>query len=220
MVDYKVKKYEEQGSREIALHFMQALVEVASECFVILNSHLRVLMANPTFYQVFQVSPGQTENKLLYELGNGQWNISALRNLLEEILPKKRVVMNFEVEHVFPVIGRKTILLNARQLDSVQLIILALEDITERKELERKLTAYANELEHKVAERTGELASRVDELERLNKTMVGRELKMMELKKEIERIKKMSKNGNGRHNGKKNGLPAGKAGNGNHRNAR
>lgn len=177
-----------KGSKELALHYMTTLVEVARESFLILDSDLRVVSANPTFYQNFMVSQGETEKKLLYELGNGQWNIPELKSLLEEILPKQKVVKDYEVKHVFETIGEKTILLNARQIDidTVQMIVLAMEDITVRKELEKKLAEYTTGLEVKATERTRELADRVKELESLNKAMVGRELKMIELKKELE----------------------------------
>lgn len=174
-------------SQELALHYMKTLVEVARESFLILDSKLRVVSANPTFYQNFQVSAEQTEDVLLYKLGNGQWNIPLLKSLLEEILPLKKVVKDYEVKHLFQKIGEKTILLNARQIDinKTHMIVLAMEDITVRKELERKLAEYTTGLELKVAERTGEIADRVKDLESLNKAMVGRELKMIELKKEL-----------------------------------
>jgi len=181
---------------------MKTLVEVARESFLILDRDLRVISANEVFYQNFKVTLKQTENVFLYELGNGQWNISELKRLLEEILPKKKVV-KYEVKHSFPTIGEKTILLNARQIDSVQLIILAMEDITVRKELEEKLAEYAKNLATKVAEQTAELIDRVKELEASNKTMVDREIKMVELKEEIENLKKRIKNGNGNGNHKK-----------------
>ena len=111
---------------------------------------------------------------------------------------------NYEVTHVFETIGKKTVLLNARQIDTVQLIILAIEDITDRKNLEEKLAKHTKGLEIKVAERTMELADRVKELEMINKSMVGRELKMIELKKEIENLKKLVKNGNGKNGNGKN----------------
>lgn len=180
-----------------AVHYMKTLVEVARESFLILNADLRVISANPTFYQNFQVSPEKTENKFIYKLGNGQWDIPELRRLLEKVLPEKKIVKDYKVTHTFQTIGKKTILLNARQIDSVQLIIIAMEDISTRKELEEKLTEYTNRLEVKVVERTAELAERVKELETLNKTMIGRELKMVELKKEVENLRKMVKNGNG-----------------------
>lgn len=183
-----MQKNESKESQELALHYMKTLVEVARESFLILDSDLRVVCANPTFYENFKVSPEQTENVFLYELGNGQWNIPVLKSLLEEILPQKKVVKDYEVTHSFQKIGEKTICLNARQIDidTAHMIVLAMEDITERKELEQKLAKYTTELEVKVLERTREIGDRVKELESLNKVMVGRELKMIELKKELE----------------------------------
>ena len=186
----KIKDAELKKSKDLALHYMQTLVDVARESFLIIDADLRVISANPVFYQNFQVTSAQTEGVLLYDLGNGQWNIPELRKLLGEILPKKEVVRDYQVEHVFEAIGKKTMVLNARQIDTVQLIVLAIEDITVKKDLELKLADFAKEQEAKIAERTKELAERVRELEILNKTMTGRELKMVELKKEIEDLKK------------------------------
>lgn len=207
MKNNKIKEGKLQESKDVALHYFKTLVEVARESFLILDANLRVISVNPTFYQNFQVSPEQTENKLLYELGNGQWNIPELKRLLEEVLPttttttttESKIVKNYEVMHDFETIGQKTMLLNARQIDSVQLIILAIEDITEKKLLENKLADYTKDLEVKVAERTKELADQLKQVESLNKTMVGREIKMMELKKEIASLKKSTKNDNGNH---------------------
>lgn len=200
-------------SRELALHYMEALVDVARESFLILDPNLRVVMANQIFYQNFQVSKGATESQLIYELGNGQWNIPELKDFLEDILPNKKAMRDYEVRHVFETIGEKTMVLNARQIDSVQLIILAIEDVTDKKNLEEKLAEYAKGLEVKIAERTDVIATRVKELEALNKTMVGRELKMVELKKEIADLKKRVQNGNGKNGNGKNH-------NGNHKNGR
>jgi len=200
----------EKESKELALHYMKTLVDVARESFLILDSSLMVLEANPTFYHSFKVTPKETENIVLYKLGNGQWNIPELRSLLEKILPEKKEVRDYAVTHTFETIGEKTILLNARRIDSSQLIILAMEDITSKKNLENKLAERTKDLEVKVAKHTEELADRIKELEAINKTMVGRELKMVELKKEIENLKKSkNRNGNGSH---KNGN-----GNGNHK---
>src|SRR3990167_9459358 len=193
-----------KSDKETALHYMKTLVDVARESFLILDSDLEVISGNSVFYQTFQASPKQTENVSLYELGNGQWNIPELKKLLEDILPSKKTVKNYVVMHNFETIGNKTMVLNARQIDSVQLIILAIEDITVRKELEEKLAKRAEELRIKVDERTKELSDKVQELEKSNKTMVGRELKMVELKKEIVDLKKHVKNGNGKNRNGKN----------------
>ncbi|OGH75101.1 MAG: hypothetical protein A3F22_03815 [Candidatus Magasanikbacteria bacterium RIFCSPHIGHO2_12_FULL_41_16] len=213
MKNNKVRQNGLEESKKLALHCMKTLVEVAREAFLILDADLKVISANDVFYDNFQVTPRQTENMLLFDLGNNQWNIPELKRLLEEILPKKKTVKDYEVTHVFEVIGERTMLLNARQIDSVQLIIIAIEDITARKNIEMKLTEYTKGLEIKVAERTRELANRIEELEKSNKTMVNRELKMVELKKEIADLKKRVENGNGKNGNGKNH-------NGNHKNAR
>ena len=224
MENDNIKQNESKESRELALHYMATLVDVARESFLILDRDLRVISANPTFYKAFQVSSKETENQLLYELGNGQWNIPELRKLMEEILPRKKVVKDYEVKHVFETIGEKIMLLNARQIDTVQLIILAIEDVTIKEDLVEKLAKYTKGLEAQVAERTAELAKRIKELELVNRSMVGRELKMVELKKEIEDLKEKVNNGSprsssgGAGNGKNgNGSGNGKNGNGNHK---
>lgn len=179
-----------EDSKELALHYMKSLVDVARESFLILDADLRVISANPVFYQTFKVAKESTEKMYVYELGNGQWNIAELRKLLEEILPDKKTVKDYEVTHNFESIGKKTMLLNSRQIDAVQLIVLAIEDISERKSLQEKLAEHTQGLEAKIAQRTKELADRIKELETLNKSMVGREIKMIELKKEIDELKK------------------------------
>jgi len=97
------------------------------------------------------------------------------------------------VEHDFPKIGRKIMMLNARRVYTIdnktQLILLAMEDVTKQKLLEEQLRDYAKKLTVEVSKKTAELETRVKELERINKVMVGREIKMIELKKEIESLK-------------------------------
>ena len=185
----KIEINEPKDSKDLALKYMKTLVDVAREPFLILGADLRVLAANPIFYKTFKVTVKETEGTPLYKLGNEQWNIPELKKLLEEILPKDKVVKDYEVTHKFETIGQKTMLLNAGQIDSVQLIILAIEDITEKKQLEIKLEEYTKGLEVVVADRTKELIVRIKELEAMNKSMVGREIKMVELKKEIGVLK-------------------------------
>lgn len=193
MKNDKTKTSNSKRLKKVALDYMKILAEVAQESFLILDADLRVISANQVFYKDFKVLPKETESKLIYELGNGQWNIPELKKILEFILPGKKVLKNYEVHHIFEKIGEKTIQLNARQIDSLQLIIIAMEDVTKRKNLEKKMASRAEELEALVIERTEELICRVKELESLNKMMVGRELKMAELKKEINDLKKQDK---------------------------
>jgi len=192
-----------KGDRQRAIEDMQVMMEVSREPFLILDIDLRVVEANPTFYQTFSVNPNETKGKFIYDLGNKQWNIPKLKQLLESILPQKKIFKDYEVEHNFPTIGKRIMLLNAQRLDTVQLVILAFEDVTEKRRLEKKAIEYTKSLEVEVAKRTKELEDRVKDLEELTNVMVGRELKMSELKKEIIRIKKLKKlNGYGNGNGK------------------
>jgi PAS domain S-box-containing protein len=122
--------------------YAQNIVDTVREPLLILDTTLRVRSANRAFYQTFHVSPGETEGRLIYELGNGQWDIPDLRTLLEDIVPKSSVFDDFELEHIFPVIGRRVMLLNARKLQAGhhgELLVLAMEDVTARKQAEESL---------------------------------------------------------------------------------
>ena len=116
------------------------IVDTVREPLLILDATLRVQSANRAFYQTFHVSPAETEGRLIYELGNGQWDIPDLRTLLEDIVPKSSVFDDFELEHTFPDIGRRVMLLNARKLQAGQhgeLLVLAMEDVTARRQVQR-----------------------------------------------------------------------------------
>src|SRR5687767_11747281 len=118
------------------------IVDTVREPLLILDTTLRVRSANRAFYQTFHVSSEETENRLIYELGNGQWDIPDLRRLLEDIVPKSSVFNDFELEHDFPAIGRRVMLLNARKLEAGhhgELLVLAMEDVTARKRAEEEL---------------------------------------------------------------------------------
>src|SRR5215212_7840509 len=122
--------------------YAQNIVDTVREPLLMLDTTLRVHSANRAFYQTFHVSSGETENRLIYELGNGQWDIPDLRTLLEDVVPKSSVFNDFELVHTFPVIGRRVMLLNARQLQAGrhgELLVLAMEDVTERKRAEEEL---------------------------------------------------------------------------------
>ena len=122
--------------------YSQNIVDTVREPLLILDATLRVGSANRAFYQTFHVSPEETVGRLIYELGNGQWDIPDLRTLLEDIVPKSSVFNDFELEHTFPVIGRRVMLLNARKLQAGrhgELLVLAMEDVTARKLAEEEL---------------------------------------------------------------------------------
>jgi two-component system CheB/CheR fusion protein len=132
--------------------FAEAIVETVREPLVILNQNLQVVKANRTFYETFQAAAEETEGRLIYDLGNGQWNIPKLRELLESILPSRSTFRDFEVTHDFEHVGRKVMLLNASEIFNpnaqARTILLAIEDVTDRKSAEEALRTTNAELQH------------------------------------------------------------------------
>jgi len=112
-----------------------ALIENAREAILILNHKLQVISANVAFYRNFEASPEETQGRAIYDLGNGQWNIPRLRVLLENILPNNGRVEDFEVNHDFPHLGTRQMMLNARRIEpqpGQKLILLYIEDVREK----------------------------------------------------------------------------------------
>ncbi|MFH1446971.1 MAG: ATP-binding protein, partial [Chloroflexota bacterium] len=120
-----------------ALEYAESIISTVREPLIVLDHDLRVIAVNRSFYEFFKVKPEETVGQLVYELGNKQWDIPELRELLETILPQETTFDNYEVEHDFITIGKRSMLLNARQMQRVlgkeQVVLLAIEDITERK---------------------------------------------------------------------------------------
>jgi len=116
------------------------IINTVREPLIVLDQDLRVVTVSRSFYEFFKVKPEETVGQLIYDLGNKQWDIPKLRELLETILPEKTSFDNYEVEHDFATIGRRIMLLNARQIERAmgkeRIILLAIEDITERRQLE------------------------------------------------------------------------------------
>jgi two-component system CheB/CheR fusion protein len=142
LVDIDALKRSKEQLRE-SRNYAQGIVETVREPLIVLDRNLRVVTANQSFYRTFQVEAYETEQHLLFELGNGEWNIPRLRQMLEKILPNDTQLEDFEVEQNFAQIGHKIMLLNARtmtQSENGKSILLAIEDITERKRLEAELT--------------------------------------------------------------------------------
>src|SRR5436305_4552783 len=138
--------------------YARDIVDTVRESLLMLDTNLRVRSANRAFYQTFQVSPEETENRLIYELGNGQWDIPALRTLLEDVIPTSSVFNDFELEHTFPIIGRRVMVLNGRKLRAgshSEIIVLAMEDVTDRRQAEadfRAIETYAQDIVDTVRE--------------------------------------------------------------------
>jgi nitrogen-specific signal transduction histidine kinase len=155
--------------------YIRTVVDVVRQPVLILDKNLRVMAANECFYQMFQVEPKDTERKIVYELGNGQWDIPALRKLLEDILPKNTFFKGFEVAHEFPSIGRKVMILNARQIHSSEdttseifppIILLAMEDVTEMMLVAEQLANHTNQFEAKFMEQSKNMQARIGTLEK------------------------------------------------------
>ena len=130
--------------------FSESIINTIREPLIVLDQDLRVVTASRSFYEFFKVKPEETVGQLIYDLGNKQWDIPKLRELLETILPQKATFDNYEVEHDFATIGKRIMLLNARQIQRAlgkeRIILLAIEDITERKEIEAGLEKTRKEL--------------------------------------------------------------------------
>ena len=155
--------------------YIKSVVDILREPVLILDKDLRVIAANEPFYKIFQVEQKDTEGKIVYKLGNGQWDIPSLRKLLEEILPKNTFFKGFEVIHEFPVIGRKVMILNAREIHCKEehntepcppIILLAMEDITDMMIVAETLADHANRVETRFTEKTHKLELNIGKLEK------------------------------------------------------
>jgi PAS domain S-box-containing protein len=160
------------------------LLETLREGLLVLEPDLTIKFANRSFCSTFAVAPEDTVGRKLFELGNRQWDIPALRSLLEAILPRHATIEAFEVDHVFPSIGRRVMVLNARKVrraDNHHQILIAIEDITERVTLERaraaaheRITILLQELTHRVKNSLQIIASMVSIEARSHKSGAGK----------------------------------------------
>lgn len=134
-----------------ALAYTRSIVDTVREPLLVLDSTLHVRTASRSFYNIFGVSREQTEGRFVYDLGNGQWNIPALRSLLEKVLANNEEFHDYEVRHNFPFLGERVMLLNARKMwtetTETNLILLAIEDITERKRIADELVRSNEDLQ-------------------------------------------------------------------------
>lgn len=134
-----------------ALAYAESIVATVREPLLVLDDTLRVRTASRAFYNTFGGAPEDTEGQLMYELGNGQWDIPALRALLEKVLSERAVFKDFEVVHDFPVLGKRAMLVNARPLrmagDNSHMVLVAVEDITERRRIQQELVRSNEDLQ-------------------------------------------------------------------------
>lgn len=142
---------EQRRELELAQQILLDILDTVREPLLVLDAEFRVTQANRAFFQTFRVAPEDTIGEVLFALGNGQWDIPPLRELLYDRLPLEAQLYDCDVEHVFPDIGRKIMLLNARLVspgpDVARLILLAIEDVTERRFTEKRLNDQHRELE-------------------------------------------------------------------------
>ena len=160
-----------------------SILESIRDPLIVLDQDLRVVTANNAFFQTFNVSPDETEGVLIYKLGSRQWDIPRLRKLLEDILPNSNSFHDFEVEHDFEAIGRKIMHLNARRIhagdNQTRLILLAIEDVTERE-------YYRRHLEEIVEQRTGELSAARQQAEKNRQAAEDALVEIKTLKDQLE----------------------------------
>ena len=148
---------------EEARQLVESVINTVRGPLIVLDQNLRVVIVNGSFYDFFRVRPEETVGQIIYDLGNGQWDIPQLRELLEEILPLNSVFNDFEVEHAFESIGPKIMHLNARRIhqekNHEQFILLSMEDVSEREYFKRNLEII-------IEARTAELALARQEAEK------------------------------------------------------
>jgi len=146
---------------KISRNYSEGIVQTVREPLLMLDANLRAISANPAFYRMFQTTSETTEKRFIYELGDGQWNIPPLRTLLNDVLSENNELNNFEVRHVFPEIGQKIMILNAKRIaldgQGTNMLLLSIEDVTERRRSDEQIKTVQENLESLVAQRTAEV---------------------------------------------------------------
>lgn len=163
---------DKQDQLKAASYYAESIVSTIREPLLVLDKSLRIKTANASFYKVFQTEEQEIEGQLFYEIQKGQWDDEIMRSLLEKVLPERLRLKDYEIRIHFPSIGLRTLLLNALQIindtDDEKLILLAIEDVTDRRGVEQTLKISADELENQVRQRTASLKKANEELRQTN----------------------------------------------------
>lgn len=166
-----------EKSWEQSWTYIKTIVDVVREPMLILDKDFCVMAANEPFYDTFRVEQKDTIGHPLNKLGNGQWNIPELQEFLKDILPKKTFFKGFEVAHDFPSIGRKVMIINARQLHFEEdttfapIILLAMEDVTEMIAVAERMAGHVNKFEANITEKTMNLTLSIEKLQKEMETL-------------------------------------------------
>ena len=169
-----------ETSWEKSWTYIRTVVDVVREPMLILDKDLRVLAVNEPFYETFKVAPAAVIGRLLHELGSGQWNIPTLQKFLKDILPKKTFFKGYEVAHDFPGIGRKVMIMNARELHFKvgeafeHIILLAMEDVTAMIAVAERMSDHVNKVEIKMSEQTKAMMLKIEKLQKELETLRGK----------------------------------------------
>lgn len=173
-IDITGRKNAEEEARQARI-MAEEVVDTVRNPMLVLGDTLRVQDTNSAFDRMFNLKPGEITGQLIYELKDGQWDIPELRQLLENILPENQSMEDFELEHHFSTLGTRNLLMNARRIDHLQLILLAIEDVTERKQARQTLERSRHDLERIVAQRTAELQLNATRLQMMIRTLATAE---------------------------------------------
>ena len=179
--------------------YAEAIVETVREPLIILDGHLKIKTANKAFFDAFKVSKKETYNKKIFDLGNGQWDIPKLKNLLKEILPRDSHFENFEVTHTFDDIGTRTMILNARRIvlegHKTELVLVAIEDITHKKMIDKHKDDFIGIATHELKTPLTSIKSFVQILQKHHKKNTDTKTNFMleKVSKQIDRMENMMK---------------------------
>lgn len=167
--------FDRNDQLNISRIYAESIVATIREPLIILDKHMQIKTANRSYYNKFRTKEEETEGKSLYKLGEGQWDTPALRSMLEKILSEENRITGFEIRQTFPFMGERIMLLNASQIfrkdNNEQLILLAIEDVTEVKKLEADQKRFSQELEKQVEQRTISLKEANTSLQHSNENL-------------------------------------------------